>query len=557
MKRSKTERLTNEIFIQRAKEIYGDKFTFDNLNYINNKTPVIITCPIHGDFKKRPDKFLYAKQGCPKCNNSYHPSTVEWIEAAKKKFGDKFAYDKVIYITNQTPVIITCPIHGDFSITPRAHMESVNGCPQCFHETHMNKNNILNIFIEKHGDRFDYSKLTYNGSNDKITITCPVHGDFITTPKKHINSENGGCPKCSSTYSPTTEEWIKRCEILHGNKYDYSKSTYIDSNTYTTITCPIHGDFSINARQHARGQGCPKCGHIISKGETEVLDYIKEILGDEIEILSNDRKVLDGKELDIYIPSKNIAIEFDGLFWHSDAIRQDKTHLLNKTLQCEKNGIQLIHIFEDEWKFKNDICKSRLRNLLGFIKKRIFARKCIVNKLTYSETKEFMNNNHIQGTVVSKYNYGLFYNNELISVMTFGKLRTNLGTKHKEGVFEMLRFANKIDYVVVGGASKLLSHFINELDPDEIISYADRRWSIGNLYEKLGFQFIKNTDINYFYSIDGNKRVNRFSLRKDILVSKYGCPSEMTEKKFCESKGWFRIYDCGCKLYSLKRKAGL
>ena len=135
--------------------------------------------------------------------------------------------------------------------------------------------------------------------------------------------------------------------------------------------------------------------------------------------------------------------------------------------------------------------------------------------------------------------------------MTFGCLRKNLGNKNKENCYELLRFCNKINTNVVGGASKLLSHFIKQYHPEEIISYADRRWSQGNVYEKLGFSYKHNSQPNYFYIV-GDKRVNRFSFRKNILVKKYGCPIETTEREFCLSQKWYRIYDCGTKIYTLK-----
>lgn len=557
MEKRKTERLTTDIFIMRGKEIYGDKYTYEKSIYINNRTPVIITCPIHGDFEKKPTKFINSKQGCPKCSKYYKPSTEEWIKLAQEKHGNKFNYDKVVYKNRDTEVIIICPEHGEFSISPREHLKSTMGCPKCYKDSRLNHVNMLDFFSNKHGNYFDYSKSVYNGSHNKITITCPEHGEFETTPSNHIEHNNGGCPKCSHNYSPTTEEWIKKCNIIHNHKYDYSKSEYIDAENYTTIICPEHGEFTMNARQHSRGQGCPKCNHIISKKEIELQDFIKELISDNTEVLTNNRKILNGKELDIYIPSKKIAFEFNGLYWHCDDVRNDKKHLLEKTNLCLEHDIQLIHIFEDEWRFKNEICKSRIKNILGYSDYKVYARKCHIKKICYNEVSTFLNNNHIQGTVSSKYNYGLYYNNELVSIMTFGKLRKNLGSKHKEGVFEMLRFCNKLGYSVVGGASKLLKQFIEDYNPIEIISYADRRWSNGNLYNTLGFEFIKNTDINYFYLIDGNKRINRFSLRKDILISKYGCPPEISERDFCKSKGWFRVYDCGCKLYSLKlNKAG-
>ena len=136
--------------------------------------------------------------------------------------------------------------------------------------------------------------------------------------------------------------------------------------------------------------------------------------------------------------------------------------------------------------------------------------------------------------------------------MSFGFLRKNLGLKSIDGYYELLRFSNKQNITVVGGASKLFKHFIKLNNPNEVISYADRRWSIGNLYEQLNFKFSHESEPNYFYII-GDERKNRFGFRKDLLISKYGCDPSDTEHNFCFNKGWYRIYDCGTKVYKWKK----
>ena len=257
---------------------------------------------------------------------------------------------------------------------------------------------------------------------------------------------------------------------------------------------------------------------------------------------------MPGREIDIYIPEKKFAIEFDGLYWHCEKNIEDKNYHLNKTNECEKLGINLIQIFEDEWMNKIEICKSRIKSVLGIIDVKIPARKCTISEIDNKTAKQFINSNHSQGYIGGKINYGLFYNNELLSVMTFSTLRKNLGNKNEENVYELLRFCNKINTTVVGGASKLFQHFIKEVKPKKIISYCDRRWGNGNMYEQLGFKLDHLSQPSYFYVI-GRERKNRFCYRKDILISKYGCPKEMTEHEFCLKNHWYRIYDCGTKVF--------
>jgi hypothetical protein len=285
----------------------------------------------------------------------------------------------------------------------------------------------------------------------------------------------------------------------------------------------------------------------VSGLELDLINFVSSL----VEVETKNRTVLGGKELDVFIPSKNLAIEFNGLYWHSD-IYKDKNYHLNKTILCDKKGVNLLHVFEDEWLEKSDIVKSIIKNKLGVWDKRVYARNCEVKVVDKSEEKSFLNNNHIQGFVGSNITYGLYYNGELVSFMSFGGLRKSLGYDSKEGSYEMLRFCNKLNYNVVGGASKLFKHFIKTNNPKQIISYSDNRYFDGSLYERLGFEFIVDTKPNYFYVINHN-RENRFKYRKDVLV-KEGFDSNKTEKDIMRGRGFNRIWDCGNKkwLYQIR-----
>ena len=307
------------------------------------------------------------------------------------------------------------------------------------------------------------------------------------------------CEKCDEHYS------IKRSVLFHRFKI---------TDNPCTICYPIKSGSSII--------------------EKELVEFINEM---SIPFEENNRTILNGKELDIYIPSKKIAIEFNGLHWHSDKYIPNDYHL-NKTELCNTFGINLIHIFEDEWVYKKDIVKSRLKNILGLTENKVYGRKCEVKEVDTKIKSVFLNENHIQGAVGSKINLGLYYNNELISIMTFGK-RKILNNSD----WELIRFCNKLDYTVIGGASKLFKKFFKSYDPDKIISFADRRWSSGNLYIKMNFLFKDVTSLNYYY-VNNSLRENRIKYQKHKLI-KMGHDENLTEKEITESMGLYRIYDCG------------
>jgi hypothetical protein len=187
---------------------------------------------------------------------------------------------------------------------------------------------------------------------------------------------------------------------------------------------------------------------------------------------------------------------------------------------------------------------------LGLIENKIYARKCEIREVKTNEKTLFLNNNHIQGAVGSLVNIGCYYNNELVSLMCFSKKRVILKNKDEDDKYELIRFCNKLDTNVIGGASKLLSYFINNYKPKEIISYADRRWSTGNLYDKLGFKFDNYSKPNFYYVIN-DTREHRIKYQKHKLIQK-GFDKDKTEDEIMSENGIYRIYDCGTIRYSLK-----
>lgn len=270
-----------------------------------------------------------------------------------------------------------------------------------------------------------------------------------------------------------------------------------------------------------------------SKAEKELLSYIKSIYEDTI--IENARNIISPKELDIYLPNRNLAFEFNGLYWHSELYKAADYHIA-KTKACLQKGIQLIQIYEDDWLYKQDIVKSRIRGLLS-LNDRIFARKCKIREVDLTEANIFLDNNHIQGSCNSKFRYGLYYNDELVSLMTFGKSRFTNDV-------ELLRFCNKKYTNVIGGASKLLKHYLkmhNEVS--KIISYADRNWSKGQLYEAIGFKLAGETAPSYYYIVDGIKQ-NRMNYQKHKLVDE-GYNADKSEHEIMLARGIFRIYDSG------------
>jgi len=217
---------------------------------------------------------------------------------------------------------------------------------------------------------------------------------------------------------------------------------------------------------------------------------------------------------------------------------------LRKTNSCQDKDIQLFHIYEDEWIKKQDIIKSMILNKLGKTPNRIFARKTEVREITDNTViRDFLNTNHLQGYIASKIKIGLFYDGELISLMTFGTGRKFMNTNFSENKYEMIRFCNKLNTNVIGGASKLFEYFVRKYNPKEVISYADRSHSNGGLYRQLKFELDHITEPNYYYVVDGSRK-HRFGFRKDVLV-KQGFDKNKTEHEIMLERKIYRIFNSG------------
>jgi hypothetical protein len=263
-------KLGKDGFVAKAELVHKNKFDYSKVEYLNNKTPVIICCPIHGDFSQRPDGHLQG-HGCDKCGGTFKLSVEQFIQLSNQKHSSKYNYKKVAYAGNKKNVIITCSIHGDFLQTPNQHLRG-SGCPICGRQHGVNLRTMtLTEFVSKannvHDYKFDYSQVEYINNHTNVSIICPNHGLFEQTPNSHLSGN--GCSACSGCKLHTTESFIEKSISVHGDKYDYSKSTYA-INEKVVIACPIHGEFYQTPLCHMRGQGCPKCGKVISSSARRI-----------------------------------------------------------------------------------------------------------------------------------------------------------------------------------------------------------------------------------------------------------------------------------------------
>lgn len=284
-----------------------------------------------------------------------------------------------------------------------------------------------------------------------------------------------------------------------------------------------------------------------SNGELKLREYIESIYSGPLKY--NDKSILNRKEIDIYIPDLKIGIEYNGLYYHNE-FSKDMNYHHNKWKLANDKEITLIQIYEDEWNHKKDIVKSRLKNLINSSNTKIYARKCTIKQVQFGEVKEFLNTNHLQGSINSSINYGLYYNDELVSLMTFGKPRK--GIKYKtDNAYELYRFCSKLNHTIIGSANRLFNYFIKtNLDINEVYSFSALEWP-GKVYEKLGMQLKSISKYSYWY-IEKGLRFSRHKYNKQNLI-KLGYDPNKSANEILKELKIYRIFGPGNKTFVWNR----
>lgn len=314
-------------------------------------------------------------------------------------------------------------------------------------------------------------------------------------------------------------------------------------------------------------------GQLIKKYELQpYIRYTSSVMEDEMEqfihsisstkVERHDRDKIKPYELDLYIPEFKVAIECNPTSSHNSTIPMydaefptPESYHQMKTDMCDNVGIRLIHVFGYEWNHKREIIESIIRNSLGANADKIYARKTEIRDVSDKDSKQFLNANHRQGYVPSKVRLGLYYKEELVSLMTFGKSRSTIGGD--SDTWEMYRFCNKLDTSVVGGASKLFKYFMQEVNPQRIISFSDRAHTTGRLYQMLGFHELRRskpgyvwvdaiTDIAYNRVNAQKKNIKRFLNDSDIDLSH-------SESEIMLEHGFVKVYDSGTITWEIKQ----
>ncbi len=535
---------------------YVDISSISHVNSVKDKATITYTCGHQADVSTVEALIRNGvKSKCRVCISA-QPKSEAWEREALQRV-HTLGYTDINSIVseekNKVNISYTCGHTATINYTNLLNRGDNSKCRLCNKRSSYNKNDIdteLQL-LHKKGFTSIVNIAGYTDIKSRIDIMYSCgHVDSCTASSLLYRDNKSKCIVCypNTHYKQKTpEQFNSEVRLLYPELA--VTGTYINSLERVPVKHSVCGhEWEIIPNHFLSkgiGKNCPKCfpSHT-SQGERELAEWLRKYTKVQV----NNRSLLkNGLELDIYLPEHKLAIEYNGEYWHSD-LYKPKSYHLDKTIAAEQQGIRLVHIFAHEWETKQDIVKSRLLSMLGRCYS-LGARKTIVKEIPYP--KLFLQENHIQGAANSSINLGLFLEDMMVATMTFSRPRFS-----SDYDYELVRYCSLTTINIIGGASKLLKYFLKNYNNPSVISYADRRWSQGRLYEQLGFALKSTSTPGYFYMSNSKEIIKRYSAQKHKLKDLFPeyFDDNKSEQEIMQDAGYFRVYDCGNLVYSLNRK---
>jgi hypothetical protein len=533
-----SKKLSVEQLKQQASNKHNNIYGYDlwAVNTIRSDT-VDIVCKIHGVFRQRLPSHIRGS-GCQQCGlvkqRQGHSTLKQVKQRAVNIHNDKYDYSLWISGSKTTDTFtVICPIHDKFETTVHRHVLLRTGCRSCGYDS---SRKGVNYFIEKakivHGDKYDYSLVEINAHRlDEITIVCDVHGKFNQVLMNH--SEGAGCRVCAGReISSTMKRWLSDTRNLTEQHTEHKKSM--------VCIATENGISQTTAHKYAKLAGIrvQRFG-TSSAAERQIVEFI-ESLG-SIKIVCSDRELISPHEIDIFLPEYNIAIEYNGLYWHSEAVGKDQQYHINKTTRCEQLGIRLIHIFEDEWINSQQKCKDTIRHVLGKSQRGTYGRQSTIREIPWKQAKLFLDEYHLLSAgACGNYRIGAFdKTDQLIGVMVFGNQNNE---RSDTSIVELRRFVtNKKNNPGLG--SKMFAYATNANNYQQVVAFVDRRWFTGLVKDHIGFVHDSFVPPSLWWTNGTDRHHRRFITKAALLVDE--TDKSLTKRELMIKRGMYRIWDCG------------
>lgn len=586
--------LRDEI-IEIAKKNHNIEYDYSLVKDSNKTQNIDVICPKHGLFHPRLNRFLKGSN-CPFCVGKIKKTNEQFIIDANKVHNGFYYYDKFNYIDAHTESIITCPIHGDFKQNPTNHL-SGNGCPECAkakrkdYQYNFNKETFIEKANKIHNNFYNYNKVIYENNVTKVTITCPIHGDFEQAPHNHLQGK--GCKYCNQSHM---EREIKICLEKNNIDFEYQKKfDWLGKQNLDFYLPKFNVAIECQGKQHF-GEGWSEDKNVFEKilnndkkkydlckkNNIEIIYFSKNLI--TLSFYNNKKIIYSTNDLlnyfninkiknDIinilniyninYINNINNIIINNLIIYPVSDLNSffnsfDKNYFNNISIDADLNGQRVMWIKPFEWydENKRKVLESFILSACGVIQHRIYARDCYIKEITNNDVKEFLKRTSMYGYRQSSLVLGLFLKKDkgdlkkdtLLMCYTFGKAFYGKGKYD----IEVIRASTELNTQVIGGASKLWKYFIDNYKTIKINNidiewqtccyYVDFDHNNGNSLKHLGFVFDHYTEAGFHnVYLDTTKKINRR-------------PSKHNEiKKLVEKGELFKVYNAGTKVFIYKK----
>lgn len=531
-----------------------------------------LRCKKHGlEYGILPGNLRRGQRGCLECANEgrsakHLAASQVAIDAAfeesRRVHGGKYDYSLANPVRVVDMIPIVCPQHGTFHQTLISHSLG-HGCDGCATLVRAAKRvggawekrkALVQAFCDSRGYVVREGLEEPRKHLAPVVVTCQHHGDFKSTLGSLAQGK--GCWGCFKEFSAGRRVnseakmvFVEKAVALHGDKYDYSKFEYKTSAVKGELICKKHNrTFMVSPNGHLMGKGCPTCGMQMSRAEDEIVAALRKHLGDSA-VVTRNKQLIAPYELDIYIPAKRLAIEYDGLYFHStvNPDHKPRQHLSEKSKLAARKGIRVIHVFESEFETNRELVMRHVLRAAGVADLGVVgARKADVVEVSSLDAAEFFEQNHLQGAVPRGGKvFGLRHEGKLVAALHVAGVKY-YGAAIDVGAIELVRYATSCS--VPGGLSRLFSAMVAAMSPKTVVSYSDNRWFSGKAYEALGF--VKESE-GQPSTIVVNKRtkqhVHRSAVVHDklrgLLGDKYD--ESLSHDQLAYKAGFFILYDCG------------
>jgi len=369
---------------------------------------------------------------------------------------------------------------------------------------------------------------TYNNISTQLQIRCRCNRVYKQSFGVFRSRPHPECPRCSV---------IRTHNLSHGQLDKLSDSAYLSNANETKTLHEIAGDIGVSLQtvcNYFHKLKIPITRHNQSRGERELALKLTDM---ELNVELGQRNIIPPYELDLYLPDHKLAIEYCGLYWHSDQVQHDIQYHKRKHDMCKEMNIQLFTLFEDEWEHNSQAVIKKITNAVGLDVKSLYARNTVISEISSKTAATFLDKYHIQRSGSGSIRYGLYHGRELVAVMLFSKLNKMTGS------YTLTRYASS--QRVVGGFSKLLKKFERSHAWTNIVSFADQRWSNGKLYFSCGFELDKIIPPDYYY-VKGLTRYHKFNFRHSKIAHRFtNYDSMLSESQNCKMNGYSKLWDCG------------